>query len=104
MHVVRRNDGDRLDAVLALPLGLGHFGEGAVAAGRIETEIGCGRLGARRIGRQRAGHQRELAIDARRDAVHTADKGALPAANHAVADWATARFNCLAGYHWCFPF
>ena len=67
----------------ALGLGLGHLLERAVAALRIEAELGRRRLGARRIGRQRAGDQLELAVHARGDAVHAADEGALPAAHHA---------------------
>ena len=66
VHVVRRDDGDRLDAVLALGLGLRHLLRRAVAALGIEAELGGRGLGARRIGRQRAGDQLELAVDAAR--------------------------------------
>ena len=92
VHVVRRHDRHRLDAVGALRLGLGHFGEGAVAARRIEPELGGRRLGALRVGRQRAGDELELAVHARRQPVHRADEGALAAADHAVADRALSRF------------
>src|SRR5690606_35777205 len=44
-----------------------------------------------RIGRKRAGHQFELVVDAGGDAVHSADEGALAAADHAEPDAAALR-------------
>jgi len=97
VDMVGRDDRHRLDAVGAAGLGPCHLGEGAVGAASVEAELGGGSPRALRIGGQGSGYQRELAIEPGGDAVHRADEGALPAANHAEAD-ATARGFFLAAF------
>ncbi len=86
MHVVGRDDGDRLDAVLQPALAPRHLLERAVAAVFAQPELQAGGLGALRLGGERAGNQLVLVVEPRGDAVHAADEGALSAAHHAEAD------------------
>ena len=87
VHVVRRDDRHRLDAVLA----------GGARAWPSPAKRAVGALGSSpsaapermrllRRGRQRAGHQLVLVVQPRGDAVHRADEGALAAAHHAEPD------------------
>ena len=86
VHVVRRDDGDRLYAVLQPRLAPRHLLVAAVGAILAQADLESGGLGARRVGGERAGDQLVLVVDTRGDAVHRADEGALAAAHHAEAD------------------
>ncbi len=86
VHVIRRHDRDRLDAVLQPRLSARHLLEIAVGAVLAQAELEPGRLGALGLGRERARDQLVLVVDARCDAMHRADEGALAAADHAEPD------------------
>ncbi len=81
MQMIRRDDRDRVDTVIARGFGVRHFAPVCIAA--CDTGFGSARLRALRIGRQRARHQFEPIVEPRRDSMHRADKRALPAADHA---------------------
>jgi hypothetical protein len=93
MHVVRRDDRHRLDAVGTFRLCLRHFlVVGTVAARGIKAQIlgrGCCLFG---IGRERACHKFIVIIHAGGEAMHSADEGPLPATHHAEADAACVSF------------
>ena len=86
VHVVGGDDRNRLDPVRPLGLRLRHALVVVVdAVGRKSKGFARpARLLRRR--RQRAGDQFVLVVDARGDAVHRADEGALAAAHHAEPD------------------
>ena len=86
VDVVGRHDRRRLDAVRARRLGLGHGLEVVVDAVRRKTQRLTGTTRFLRRRRQGAGDQFVLVVDARGDAVHRADEGALAAAHHAEPD------------------
>jgi hypothetical protein len=86
VHVVRRDDRHRLDAVGSRGFRLGHLLVTAVGTVAGDAELERRGDGALRLRRQRAGDQFVVVVDARRDAVDRADEGALPAADHAEAD------------------
>ena len=83
VDVVRGHDRDRVDAVVARGLALGHLREAAVGALGRDAQLGGRRFGPRRIGRQRARHQLVAVVEARRDPVHSTNERALAAAHHA---------------------
>ncbi len=85
MGVVRRDDGDRVDAVLQPPLAARHLVEIAIDAIRLEEQILAGGLGPLRVGGEGARHKLPAVVETGRDAVHRADEGAAPAADHAEA-------------------
>ena len=83
VQVVRRDDGDGVYAVVARRLRGRHLGEAAVGALRRQAQVrrrGPGLVG---IGGERAGHQLVAVVDPGGDAVHGADEGVAPAADHA---------------------
>src|ERR1700722_7356259 len=86
MDVIRGDDGDRLDSVGALGLGLGHALIIVVdPIGREPERLArAPRLLWHR--RQGAGDKLVMVVDARGDAVDRADKGALAAPDHAQSD------------------
>ena len=85
VHVVGRDDRDRLDAVLPPRLALGHGREVVVdPVGREPERRARGARLLRRRG-EGAGDQLVFVVDPRRDAVHRADEGVLAAADHARA-------------------
>ena len=83
VDVVGRDDRHRVDPVLAPRLALGHLGEVAVAARRIEAQLLA--RGLRLLGRggERAGHQLVAPVQTGGDPVHPTDERPLPAADHA---------------------
>ena len=86
VQMVRRDDGDRLDAVAARRLRLRHRRVVGIAAvlGEAEREPGSPRLlGA---GRERAGQQLVVVVEPGGDAMHATDEGALTASDHAEPD------------------
>ena len=64
-----------------------HPGEDLPAHGSLQEKVRAAGLGAFRVGRERAANQFNLLIHCRRDAVHRADEGAAPAADHAVTNF-----------------
>ena len=86
VHVVGRDDGDGLDAVRARRFGLRPSRVVGIDAVRGQAERGAGAPRLLGIGRQRAGDQLVVVVEARGDAVHGADEGALAAADHAQPD------------------
>ena len=83
MHVVGRNDGDRVDAIVARGLGRSHSRKvGVDALGRQPQLLARGLRPLRGRG-QRARDNLPVAIQPGGHAVHGADKGTLPAADHA---------------------
>ena len=83
MHVVGRNDGDRVDAVMSRGLGCRHGRKVRVdALGRQPQFLARG-LRPLRGRSQRARDNLPVAIQPGGHAVHGADEGTLPAANHA---------------------
>ena len=104
MHVVRRDDGHRLDAVRAPGFGLRHLLEVGIDALGSEAEFLAGGLGLLRLGRQRARHEVVVIVHARGKPVHGADEGALPAAHHAEADAARVLLSLRSGNHGLRPY
>ena len=82
MEMVRGDDDDGLDAVLALRLGLGHRAVVGVAAVGGDADLGRGGLGVLGVGGQRARDQRDLVVEAHREAMDGADEGVASAAHH----------------------
>ena len=76
VQVVRRDDGDRLDAIAARRLGLRHRRVVGVACARGEAEREPGAPRLRRAGGERAGDQLVVVVEPRGDAMHGADEGA----------------------------
>jgi hypothetical protein len=99
VHVVGRDDGHRLDAVFSRASRFGHLDEVAIGAVRREAEIGGRRLRFFRRRGKRAGDQFVAVVDARGDAVHAADEGVAPAADHAEADAARGGGAGILGGH-----
>jgi len=98
VHVVRRDDRNRLNPVRALGLRLRHALEIVVDAVGGEAEHFAGAASLLRRRRQRAGDEFVLVVNARGNAVHLADERALSAAHHAEPDApAIGRANSL--YH-----
>ena len=62
-----------------------HFREVGVVPIRIEQKVFAGKPRALGIGRERTRHELPAVVEARRDAMHRADEGAAPAADHAEA-------------------
>ncbi len=97
VHVVRRDDGDEVHALIHRQCGLGldHLLEAAVAAARRQEEIRTAGLGALGVGGEGAADEFDLLIDGRRDAMHRADEGPAPAAHHAVTNFPC---ECVVGF------
>jgi len=85
MQVVRRDDRDDVDAIFPRRLGPRHLAIIRVAARRIEADRRAAVLRALRIARQGAGDDFITIVEARGDAVHRADEGAVAAADHPQA-------------------
>ena len=86
MEMIRRDDGDDVDAVGALGFGGSHFGEAAVGAVICDVQIARGGAAALGIGGESGGDEFEAVVDARGDAVDGADEAAGSAADHAEAE------------------
>jgi hypothetical protein len=98
VRIVRRNDDDRFDAILALGLLFGHLLIARVGPVVRNAIFGRGRLGSLRIRRKRAGHQLVSIVHTGADQVHCAYDRALPASAYiyqAVPEPSTALLLCL---------
>ena len=85
VEVVRGDDRDHVDAVVARRLLRRHLLEAAVGALGRDPKL-CGRRpGALRLGAERARDQLVAVVETRGDPVHGADERALAAAHHAQA-------------------
>ena len=82
MQVVRRHDRHRLDPVRPRRLRPRHLAPVGVAPLRRDADLGRRGGGVRRIGRERPRHQRDPVVEPHREAVHRADEGVAPAADH----------------------
>ncbi len=91
VHVVRRDDGNEIHALAfgQHRLRANHLLESAVATIRRKKQIAAGSARTIRVRRKRAANEFNLLVDGRRDAMHRADEGAAPAADHAVTNFAT---------------
>ena len=83
VHVVRRDDRDRLDAVLETSFPLCHREEVAVDPSGVETQIRTRCLALRGSGTEAARHQFKIVVNAAGDPVHGADKGVASSSDHA---------------------
>ncbi len=80
MQMIRRNDRNRVDAVIACGFRRGHLAKVRIAARQADARRT--RRRAFGIGRQRPRNKLEAIVDARRDPVHRADERALAATDH----------------------
>ena len=85
VDVVRGDDRDRVDAVVARRLLLRHLLEAGIGALGRDPQLRGRRPGPCRIGAERARDQLVAVVQTRGDAVHGADERALAAADHAQA-------------------
>ena len=87
VRVVRRRDGDEVDAVVQGPLRLAgdHLLIRAVRPVRRDVVIGRARLGLRGVGRQRPGDHGRPVVQTRGDRMHAANERPLAAADQAHA-------------------
>ena len=94
MHVVRRDDGDKIHPLGLRQRGLlrDHLLERAVAALGREKKVLAAGLGLARTAGECAAHQLDLAVDVRGDAVHRADERAAAAADHSVTNFSAHVF------------
>ncbi len=90
VQVIRCYDGDDIDSVVPGRLGRSHVGEICIRALVVNAELASRGRCALWVGRERPGDEFVFIIDPRRNAMHIADKCALPAADHAEPN-ATAR-------------
>jgi len=83
VDVVRRNDGDGVDAVWALDSAVAISAEGGVGAVWGDVEVLAAFAGFFGVGGEGGGYQFEVVVDARGYAVDCADEAAWAAAYHA---------------------
>ena len=83
VDVVRGDDRDHVDAVVARRFLPGHLLEAGIGPLRGDPQLGGGSSGPFRIGAERARNQLVPVVEARGDPVHGTDERPLAAADHA---------------------
>ena len=94
---IRRDDGHEINPLIRRQrgFGLGHLGIAAIDAFGIQEQLLARRLRIFRIGRERARDEFDLTIKICSHAMHRADEGVLPAADHAVTKFAFHRIESI---------
>ena len=95
MHVVRRDDGDEIHALVCgqFRFGFDHLLKRAVATIRWKKEIRAAGFAAFRIGGKRAANEFNLLIHRRCNAMHRADESSASAADHAVTNFSAHNYS-----------